>query len=88
MALCRPRPTPLKAKQLAVLRSCTDIRKSDQGNRFRGANDRTRYDLQIAECKGSRNTKREAEPLTMGPNMKPTGEVLMVAGATVNEKSS
>jgi hypothetical protein len=47
-----------------------------------------RYDLQNAECKRSGRTEREVKPLTTGPNLTPTGEVLMDAVAVVNDKSS
>ena len=56
----------LKAKQPAVVRLCTDVRKPDLGIRFRGANNHTRYDLQIAECKRSRRREQELKPLTTG----------------------
>ena len=62
-------PTPniaLKAKQPAVVRLCTDVRTSDQGIRFRGANDRTPYDLQISDGKRSSRLEREVKPLTTG----------------------
>jgi len=43
--------------------------------------------LQIAECRRSRRMEREVKSLTTGPNMTPTGEVLMDAVATVNDES-
>ena len=47
-----------------------------------------RYDLQIAECRGSRRMEREVKPLTTGANMTLAGVVLMEAVATVNDESS
>ena len=47
-----------------------------------------RYDLRIAECKGSRRMEREVTPLTTGANMTFTEEVLMNAVATANGESS
>jgi hypothetical protein len=65
-----------------------DDRKSDQGKHFRESTTTTRYNPQIAECKGSERIEREVKPLATGAYMTLIGEVLMDAVAPVKDKSS